>query len=128
MKKINKEELDYYRIKFPITSSITQEKYKVKIKPYRNDDTQYSNGCIVELYKPGFIFDDKLYNLHCNNNNGKIEIDHVYRDVKTDIDYNLVNIAKLIVNRYEKGNRMKIQSKTAIKKDYNDFKEWNGVV
>jgi hypothetical protein len=119
----------YWNEKYPIISEVTSNKYLVKIKPYQEDDTQYKRGCIVSLCEKGMLFTHVLQTSQFANDDGKIKIQYWSRkDQITDWDYNLIDMTKLIVNLYETSNKLNDESKLTLEKDFEELKNWNGLV
>ena len=89
--------------KFPVISRETGNEYLVKIDPYYFDNKGYDVGCIVKLYNKRKIFNKELKDIHCGKSyHNKITIEYLRAANKaTDLDYNLINMAKLIVKEYE---------------------------
>jgi hypothetical protein len=119
----------YKRNKYPIKSKESGNTYEVEIYPYRAEDSRYLEGCIVTLYSKKWIFKTQLRQSQFDNNDGKISISYFsHTSTNTEVDYNLVNMTKLIVQLYEKSIENQIKTRKQLEKDFNDFKEWNGEV
>jgi hypothetical protein len=113
--------------KYPITSSVTGNKYLIKIKPFYGDDTKYKQGCVVSLRKNN-LFHTILREDHFKNKDGKINIEHYYgKDTETDWEYNLIEMTKLIVKLYERSKNLDNTSKLQLDKDYEEFEKWDGI-
>jgi hypothetical protein len=116
--------------KYPIVSEKTNQKYEVTIYPYCKNDKRYIEGCVVELKKKWFLFSTGLINRLFDNDNGKISISHWSSDdvTKTTLDYNMINMTKLIVNLYEVKNKVSNNSVEQLNSDFGEFSKWDGVV
>lgn len=112
--------------KYPIVSSVTGLQYAVKITPYGLDDSRYIEGCCVTLYKQGRFFKRQVKYNHFDNRNDKIRISSIYKPIDTDIDYSMINMARLIVELYENTIQTEINSNKKLNDDFEKFKEWNG--
>jgi ribosomal protein L28 len=115
--------------RYPIISSETGCKYEVEIYPYCGKESNYTEGCLVRLYKKRWIFNHELKHLWMDNEDNKITLSNVYGDkTKTEYNYNMINMTKLIVNLYENTIKRKTNSLRQIDKDLEEFKLWDGIV
>jgi len=115
--------------KYPIVSSETGNKYEVEISPYGQDDARYLEGCVITLNKKGRIFSTQLITRHFSNNNGKIKLEYFRNpDWQTEINYNMVDMTKLIVRIYESSIKQNIKDTKQMENDYIEFATWNGEI
>lgn len=128
MKPYTKRSKNSWNKKYPITSKETGITYEVRIRPYQLDDKQYGDGSVVYLYSDGFM-GHELRKEYFNNNDGKIGIFYMNKpNEHTAYDYNMIEMAKLVVKLYEQDTVSERCSLKQIEKDFTDFKKWDGTV